>query len=176
MKAVIKVEEETRERLKNAGTKRETYDDVITYTLDLVSYLGFQYEREHGELPTQSELNNLKAEYAALNEKPHKARSFQRKSYKPKVILEGEGMYFDTEKEAIDSDEMLRSGKWLITIATPLAVPSEKNANYHIIDGLNDGCGYKLKDGREIRLIDESRYAQVKRKAADDVKAASLRQ
>jgi len=44
------------------------------------------------------------------------------------------------------------------------------------VDGLNDGCGYKLKDGREIRLIDESGYAQVKRKAADDVKAASLRQ
>ena len=83
---------------------------------------------------------------------------------------------FDTEKEAIDSDEMLRSGKWLITIATPLAVPSEKNANYHIVDGLNDGCGYKLKDGREIRLIDESGYAQVKREAKDDVKAASLRQ
>jgi hypothetical protein len=38
MRAVIQIQSDTRERLKDLGTKRETYDDLINRLLDFWEY------------------------------------------------------------------------------------------------------------------------------------------
>jgi len=38
MRTVIQIQSDTRERLKDVGTKRETYDDLINRLLDFWEY------------------------------------------------------------------------------------------------------------------------------------------
>jgi hypothetical protein len=38
MRTVIQIQSDTRERLKDLGTKRETYDDLINRLLDFWEY------------------------------------------------------------------------------------------------------------------------------------------